>query len=274
MAEAAQIHALSDLMRELPSVRRARDYHLYDFRGNRYLDLYLSGGRALLGHRPDHLLLLVKNQMAKGLSGDFPSPLEGRLARALGQILPEHGIVRIYANMERLLAALAAWAGKHQPPVPLADPAIAPIGEGVLAALWRPFLPPQGVQPEILVPVLPFPAAFAPVVLCGRGDSARGLPPSDLVSPALLTGLVASVHALARLAERYGEAQWRVVDGPLWERRGPYLRARCEKEQYAGLFRRLLEVGIVINPQYPGPSIVPALFSGGEIKPLRALAGE
>lgn len=274
MADAAETAEGDDLARELPQVRRARDYHLYDFRGRRYLDLYLSGGRALLGHRPEHLLLLVKNQISKGLSGAFPSPLEGRLVRALAKLLPDHRAVRIYANMERLRAALASCGAGLPSSARLADPAIESIGEGETAALWRPFLPEGWNQPEILVPVLPFPAVFAPVVVCARAEIARSLPPSDLVSPALLTGLEGSVYALVRLAERYGEEQWSLFDGPLWERRGPYLRARCEKDRYSGLFGRSLKEGMVLSPHYPGPSIVPALFSDGELKSLRRLTGE
>jgi hypothetical protein len=262
------------LWRELPQIRRARDFHLYDFRGRRYLDLSLSAGRALMGHRPDHLLLATKNLFSKGLMGDFPSNQERRLHRALQMLLPDHTEIRLYANMERLAMALSPLsprlAAGGQPP----DPAIEPV-EGQRVALWRPFLPDDPArEADVLIPVLPYPASFAPAVACFRPGLAEIAGSSDVVSPALLAGLRASVFSLARFAERYDESVWRRLDSDLWERKGPYLRARCKKAEYPALFRRLMEGGVVICPDYPGPSIVPASFTEGEIKPIARLAAE
>jgi len=262
------------LWRELPQVRRARDFHLYDFRGRRYLDMYLAAGRALMGHRPDRLLLTTKNLISKGLLADFPSNQERRLLRALTTLLPNHSEVRIYANMERLATALSSLSPRLAAGQQLPDPALEQV-DGQRVALWRPFLPeiPEG-EPDVLIPVLPFPASFAPVVACFRPGSAGAAASSDTVSPALLGALCASIFSLARFAERYDESVWRQMDSDLWERRGPYLRARCKKAEYPALFRRLMESGVVICPDYPGPSIVPASFTEGEIKPIARVAAD
>ena len=51
-------------MRRIPPVRRARDYHIYDESGRRYLDFYQDGGRAVLGHRPPNVAKTLKNVLA------------------------------------------------------------------------------------------------------------------------------------------------------------------------------------------------------------------
>ena len=56
----------------MPEIRRARDYRLYDIHGRRYLDLCLDGGRALLGHKPGRVVLMMKNALEKGLSASYP----------------------------------------------------------------------------------------------------------------------------------------------------------------------------------------------------------
>jgi len=276
----------SSLMRLLPPIRRARGYRLYDYRGRRYLDLNLAGGRALLGHRPERMLHELKNLVSRGLLGDLPSGFDSRLARALSRLIPDHPVVRIFANEDRLLAALAEGLGAGPK---LVDPAISGFkgqpatipgpsnGPDAIVWRWRPYLPdvlPSEPERSVALPVLPFPGSFGPAVACLRGVAESELPPSDLVSPALLGALTRSAYDLLRFMEQenYDEQWWAQFDAPWWLRRGPYLVARCEKREYSVVFRRLLEIGVHISPSYPGPSVVPAECSDGELKPLRELA--
>lgn len=266
------------LLRLLPSVRRARGYRLYDLHGKRYLDLYLSGGRALLGYRPDRVILELKNLISRGLMSELPSVFEHRLSRALASILPDYPLVRVFATEERLIEAFSEFAS---PPVTISDPAVADASRDAssepLIERWRPFLPQSPAPhdgPRVLVPSLPFPASFAPAVACIRGVPEARLPHSDIVAPALLGALLRSVFELRRFAERYREERWSRFEAPWWIRRGPYLIARCTRGEYSELFRRLLERGILINPDFPGPSIVPAEYTEGELKPLRTMADE
>ena len=39
------------LLDEVPRIRRARAFRLYDVTGRRFLDLWQAGGEAILGHR-------------------------------------------------------------------------------------------------------------------------------------------------------------------------------------------------------------------------------
>lgn len=275
------------LSRLLPSIRRARGYRIYDAGGKRYLDLQLAGGRALLGHRPERVLHELKNLASRGLLGDFPSVFERRLAKALAKLVPDHPVVRVFGNEERLADRLGEALGASQT---IVDPVIENIanvraGRRTSNAAgresiwrWRPYFPggdraPLGVS--VAVPVLPFPGSFVPAVACIRGAAESTLPPSDPVSPALLGALARSAYDLLQFMERgtYGEETWARFDCPWWERRGPYLVACCEKGEYSEIFCRLLEKGIHISPEYPGPSLVPAEFSEGELGALRELAG-
>jgi hypothetical protein len=272
------------LLRLLPPIRRARGYHLYDERGKRYLDLSLAGGRALLGHRPERVLLEMKNLLSRGLWSDLPSVYERRLGKAFALLLPDYPIVRVFANEERLVARLAPLVTegtKLSSPAVIGDPVSLDLRPTASAdfpiSRWRPFLS-TGKEtasiaiPSVVVPVLPFPASFGPAVACIRGLSDSDVPPSDIVAPALLGALLKSVHALLRFRPAYREEKWCPFEAPWWERRGPYLVARCEKRRYSVVFRRLLDKGVFISPTFPGPSIVPADYTPGELKPLKTLA--
>ncbi|HUX21646.1 MAG TPA: hypothetical protein VMW69_10445 [Spirochaetia bacterium] len=261
----------------LPPIRRARGFHLYDHHGKRYLDLHLSGGRSLLGHRPEKVLLELKNLASRGLLGDLPSVYEARLHKALLALIPDHPVVRVFANEERLIAALRGVLPGMPPAV---DDPILRLGEGwgdpdsATLRRWRPLAPvTDGISGvSVLVPVLPFPASFAPSVACFRNLPEDAAPKSDPVSPALLGALTKALYELRSLEGRYHEERGAPFDAPWWQRIGPYLVAKCEKGEYSELFRRLLEKGIYINPEFPGPSIVPLEYSEGETRPLRELA--
>lgn len=275
------------LLRRLPPIRRARDYRLYGENGKRYLDLWQAGGRALLGHRSERVLTELKNHVSRGLLADLPSIHERRLVKALGLLMPGFSEFRIYRNAASLLDALSAFGGSGFEAEGLPDPATAET-DGLPLALWRPFLseevgalpggdsPPGGAAategrggPAVAVPVLPFPSSGAPAVAAFRDPPGERARSGEVVSPALLAALSKSIFQLIRFREEYTEHLWRSFDAPFWRRKGPYLVARGSREEYAALFGRLLEKGILISPRYPGPSIVPAIFTEGEIKPLR-----
>jgi hypothetical protein len=288
----------------LPEIRRARDYHLYGAHGRRYLDLYQNGGRAILSHRPKGLAKRLKRVVDQGLWGDYPSVYARRLENVLRTLFPAYPEVRLYATAER---AVAAAGGA------VADPALGDDGEaeapggaprGPRAAWWRPFLAadagPGGegrgpAAPELLLPVLPFPASFSPQPVCAVRSGL--LPDSDAVSPVLLSGLVQAAHLIAAAAG--GEDAAAAVSGApaapgaggavgaagpvpdaavypitlfddhaltLWSRRGPYLQLRCGEESFSGVFSVFLDAGIIINPVFPGPSILPQWCSRGEFE--------
>jgi hypothetical protein len=127
-----------ELLRLLSKVLRARDFHLYLENGKRLTDLWLSGGRAILGHKPPKVLRELKNAGERGLFSALPHPMERRFIKALEQLFPGRSF-RLYMDSESLFKAL---------------------GEADFS-LWRPFLTAENAP--ILLPVLPWP--LAPLVL-------------------------------------------------------------------------------------------------------------
>lgn len=276
--------------RLLPTIRRARDYHLYDARGKRYLDLYQDGGGAMLGHRPSGFLTRIKNELSRGVLMSAPSPAEGRLKTQLLRQYPgyTHAALVEGAALPGLLADLLEILGQDaagarrifDPAVPLgetrrvgdlASPGSAP---PVQVALARPFLPVPAAA--MLLPLLPVPGFFAVravLVRCPEGPKGaagpavaveqrllREAPPA----PATLRAGEMALQGLRRLEEEGAPGWTPDAVAPLWEVRGPYLRFRGGAEVYPEVFRAYREGGYLVSPAFCEPSIVPRIYTEGE----------
>jgi len=263
----------------IPLIRRAREYHLYDFKGRRYLDCYLSGGRAILGHTPNRITTVIKNSISKGLIADYPSIYQTRLYKALSLFFPEYGEFRVYRSFLSAVKAVSSYLGGATEGF-LYDPA----SQGreragvkkVRAALWRPFL--EGEEgavshtPEVLLPLIPFPGELAPQPVCFLKPCKEDVPESDTVSGFILSAVIKSLFELKRVYKSlYSEEIFKFFECELWKRKGPYLIPMCREEEYLNFFNRFLEEGILISPFYSKPSIVPARFTQGEVKYIKKI---
>ena len=85
-----KIDYLSLIKNRFGNIKRARGYYLYTDKGARLLDMYLFGGRAILGHKPKGILTQYKREFDKGLFGIFPYKTTGRVKQALKVLFPEH----------------------------------------------------------------------------------------------------------------------------------------------------------------------------------------
>ena len=257
----------TDLRHRIPPLRRARGYRLYDYQGKRYLDLWQAGGRALLGHRSFRLTHLLKDVISRGLLADLPSPYVGRLERALAAHLPGFSHVRIASCLPAALGLASRFLGREVREEEISDPALeaGKGGRGAEVAWWRPLLEPAGPATRVLLPVLPFAASGAPVAVCFGAPLPEDFPPSEPVSPVLLAGATRCLYDLKRyrLPEWHRDDLLREAAG--WSQLGIYLRARCPEERYGTLFEAFLEGGVLLNPRWPGPSILPAEASAGEV---------
>ena len=239
------------LNRDIPVFRRARDYHLYDDRGNRYLDLYQNDGRALMGHRPGHFSQYMKNSISRGLWADYPPQHQRRLFTLIKKLFPPYAEAVLFRNRERALAALDIKE--------LSDP----LKERGSSYLWRPELPdhPEGDHLFLRLPVAGL--VETQIVL-----SRLPLPEGDEVSPIL-------VDALVRLFHDY--RIWRTETlppkdfsaYPSFSQRGPYLAWNREPENYQKIFREALEKGLLIPPQEKYPLVIPRELSDYEERTLR-----
>lgn len=254
----------------LPAARRARDYHVYDYSGRRYLDMWLNGGRALLGHRPGGLGTVLKNQLAKGVLAEAPSVYDGRLRKALKGLVPGSWTVRVYRSFDRALRAAGLFLGRQldendiREPFPSPGSASRDAASGGAAGYFRPLSGTDAAGFPVIFPVLPFPGAFAPqpVLFASPGDTDAGIPPDDLVSPFLAAGLL-------RVTERLQKAEnspdiWK--DWPLsgWKRHGRYCFPEDASRDYGETRLRFLAAGVIISPDPARPTILPGVFSPGE----------
>jgi hypothetical protein len=261
----------------IPPIRRARGYRLYDLRGRRYLDLWQNGGHSLLGHRGLHLMSLLKNLMSRGLLADLPAPQARQLEKALASRMAGYSWVRLARGPREALALASRFLGREVAPSEVFDPALGPPPDSAPVARWRPLLDypsPAAGRPRVLLPVLPFAAAGAPAAVCFDAEPPGDFPASEPLSPVLLAGAARCLHDLARhrLPEWYrGDL---LACAPGWAQRGIYLRADCGPERYPEVFRAFLEAGVLLNPHYPGPSILPSEASPGELAKMVRLFRE
>jgi hypothetical protein len=279
-----------NLLALLPEIRRCRDYRLYDGKGRRYLDMYQLGGHALGGHRPEGLSHSFKNHLSRGIWGELPNPYARELRELLAPYFPDHPQILLFPSegeAHRFLyrqyggAGESAGAPETRPgglEGLMQDPALGSLAPG-RPALWRPLCPAEYREVPALVPVLPFPGAFAPRVVClAPGEvlpSAEEQLGSEMAcSSLMLAALVKAVTVLPKLADnenRKGREDFDRSGAGLWYRRGPYLAYRGDRERYPELFRAALEGGILLHPGPGGPSILPLFYTQGEMAPLLRL---
>ncbi len=264
----------------LPPVRRARGYRLYTEDGRRLLDLYLDGGAALLGHRPELVGRALKNVAGRGLLGNLPSSYPDRLRRRLRQALPGHAWFGIAATADDALGLLRGrLGGALSPPLQVADPLSDPNWRAARIAWWRPLCDeqPAGGEwfahgPPALLHRLPFAVGAGPVTVSTREGGAGASAAAPDVSPLLLAGAAAALRRLLRTAaERSAVASVWPPAAPGWRRSGVYVMADYPPHRHQAVRAAFLDAGVLLNPRYPGPSILPGTVSPGEAALLRRL---
>jgi hypothetical protein len=232
---------MPDNLALLPPVKRARGYRLCT-ENARFVDLYLDGGRAVLGHNPPGVLREMKNAAERNLFAPYPSYYTRRFEKALSLLFPGKSFV-VYGSIETVPSAL-----REQTPE------------------WRPYMKWAG---EDALAFLPHPLAPA-VLVTGMGNENHGGIPLSPVILALTTRAIYDVlHNPERGAVVYPQAD-EVLAGGSWKREGIYVRLRDEAadEEWARIFRRFLDAGFLIPPTQRDPLILPGELSPGEEKAL------
>ena len=267
-----------DLTSRIPPIARARGYRLYDYQGNRIVDLYQNEGAAILGHRAGRLTASIKNVISRGLIFDLPSIYERRLIRELSRRFAPFSVVRICSSRADALELVNRRLGERFSWDEIKDPVLEERGH---VCFHRPFLsiPPseQGSlradDVRAVLPLLPFSIGQAPIPVCFREDTGAGLnadtPDGEHpVSPLLLAGLLRSIYDL----DRFEKPEW--YQGHLfnelksWKQAGPYMVPRFPSENYPEVFQAFLENGFLLSPAYRTPSILPGEASPGEMKKM------
>lgn len=244
------------LYKLIPHIKRARDFYLYDEKGNRYLDLYLDNGRAINGHRPAGLSLALKNTLSRGLYAPYPSKYTGRLIKLLQREFPRLKYLGIYRSIESFREKAPLLSD-------FADPAEEACSS--TSIFWRPYLD-IGDNYSLLKISFPFPGCDVIAVL---SDDESVLPRSDFIPPYILSGVIRSWFDWKANSEKDQHENWDILDRTgHWKRTGPYLKPLCSREEYEHLFKFYLEKGILISPDYNHLSISAVDIKEGSLKKL------
>jgi hypothetical protein len=233
--------------------------------GKRLTDLWLAGGKAVLGHKPPRVLVELKNAAERGLFTPLPHPMERRFFKALGELFPGKDF-RLFADKGALHRALKGAVERR-------------------FSIWRPFTEPSvddtsGGEKEapVLVPVLPWP--LGPEALVLEKDMDASFPAGEIIPPVLLAPATRALYDLlavikdgSRVGRVYPKVEKALKNG-FWQRRGIYLTINTDREKYENLFMRFLEGGFLIPPSPLEPLILPASMSDGEEAKLAGLIGE
>jgi len=261
------------LLRKIPNILRARGYRLYTQEGRRLIDLWLTGGAAILGHTPPNILREIKNTASRGLYSPFSHFTEGRYLKALSKLFPGRAF-RLYAAPPQELSTL--------------------FNKGE-AKFWRPFTKPADPfsvteDAPVLVPVLPGIQTWRgglPFGLCvlaakdGFFDGGNGaeFPESDNLPPVLLAAATRGIYDILAAPER-ANVKFPRIDKALeksrWRRTGIYLYLKEEPitEEWTALFQKFMEAGFLLPPAPSFPVILPGELSAGEEAKLAAALGE
>lgn len=261
----------------LEPLRRSRGDYLYTYRGNRLVDLWKQGGRAILGHGPSHQLTQLKDTLARGVWMPAPHPGMRHLEKALKKLFPGKEI-RIYRGMHRLLYQVEQALGESLRYEDIPDPASPVFRPGWIPlknrlSLWRPWAPAvteQNREPEILIPILPLAWSEEIAVLILSKSASPKFPPSELVSPVFAEYAQRAVYDLLRILESspklmLPKTRAALFGSSLWKGSGIYWYAdpNISMQKYEVLFKSFLQEGFLLPPVFEDPLILPWTLSPG-----------
>lgn len=95
-----------------PFIKRAEGAHLIDEDDNRYIDLVLTWGPAILGHAPDPVVDAAKTAVERGSSFGAPTEQETRMAELMIDRVPGLDLVRLVnSGTEACMSAIRLARG-------------------------------------------------------------------------------------------------------------------------------------------------------------------
>ncbi|WP_304241765.1 hypothetical protein [Gracilinema caldarium] len=275
------------LLNYVEPIRRARGDFLYTYKGNRLVDLWKQGGRAILGHGQSHQLTILKNTLARGVWMSAPHPGMGHLEKALKRLFPAkerriyQGLHRAINHIESLLGRQIRWETIPDPASPWERPEWQGLQNRI--SLWRPWVSTAGQQDQeqdILIPLLPFAWPESVAVLVLSPSMASQVPSSDLLSPVFAEYAQRAVYDLIKTQQeapvlRVSKVLRSLSGSSIWKGSGLYWYAdpRLSAEKYEKLFLNFLQEGFLLPPDPADPLILPwSLSPGLEVKLAKLLS--
>lgn len=237
-------------------IKRARGHRLYTVDGKKILDLSMDKGRAILGHRPGGVSLVIKNVIDRGLYSAYDSVFADRLKKEISRRFPDYPNIYILRNEDRLTIRKG---------VEIKDPLFEDC-ENTEIAYWRPFIDTPNADQLILL--YPLPGLNDTTLLVSKSELELD---EDEVSPLLLSGILRSFYELDRAEKSFDPDNYsgfrKIIDADF---RAPYLILRRSNKEYKNLCCRALNEGILLNREKP-LIILPPDYSDGEIKKILSL---
>ena len=287
------IDIYTEIRKRYGNIRRARGYYLYTEKNVRLLDLWLDGGKAILGRRTGQANLVCKQFLDKGLTGFLPTKADVQLRRALEALLPDYPVIRWYETQGKAerIAASAMPAGQNGTRQPL--------------PIWRPFLdldsasdPQEPIADGIMLVTPAYPVPCGIIAAGSRFE--ESLPPSDVLFPPFAYSLARAFFDLKHKMEEFQLKEIKIEDGHhseaagrcarvshtivkkrqaalnrkaeaerlipgVWEQKGWYLFPYIPEAEYPAFFLQALDAHVLISPEYGTPSILPDCESYTEL---------
>lgn len=238
----------NELYNRFGAVTRARNCFLYTKKGVRITDCFQEGGRAILGWEGGNAFTHFKNVLCRGLTGSFICEDNSRLEKAVSSLLvSERKVIFFNTKMDALKAGLTISNESTGVYTPWAT------GNGAIC------------QSDCVIIQPPLPWTDSVYLLAVKQDAATPetlskLPCQTNIPFALNTAITRSIYNLINALQERQEKNWFIYDSVLtkyFERKGPYLRPKMQKDIYDQFVLHCLNLGIAINPNYEENSIVP-----------------
>lgn len=237
----------NEIYKRYGTVTRARNCFLYTKKGTRLTDLYQENGRAVLGWDGKNAFTHFKNYLSRAQVGSFICEDVSRVTKAVSALLAsERQIFYFATKAEAVKAALA----------------ISPAS----TSTYKPWSPAGIDWPSIKSVVLepPLPWTNTVYILAVSSDTQAPVsiaPENTITIPfALEAGIARAIYNLIEALQVRQEKDWFIYDTVLtkyFERKGPYLFPKVPQEKYNDFVLHCLDLGIIINPDFNQPSIVP-----------------
>lgn len=240
----------SEIYSRFGSVKRAKKCFLYTAKGVRLTDMFQENGRAILGWEGGSAFTMFKNVLCRGIAGSFDTDFPYRTKRAVQELFASERELFVYYSKEEAFKAAVA---------------LSPAGTN----FFRPWNSVEINWAEIdsIVFEPPLPWAEPVYFVAAKPDCVKDAFERGVVFsagkklPAPLHAAIArSVYNLISALQVRSEKDWFLYDKVLsryWERKGPYLFPKILKENYRAFALHCLDCGLVINPDFASPSIVP-----------------
>lgn len=229
------------------TVTRARNCFLYTKKGVRLTDLFQENGRAILGWDGKNAFTYFKNFLSRAQVGSFVCEDSSRVEKAISSLLAsERKIFYFSSKKEALTAAL-----KHSPE------------NTSMYKPWKEGCNWSTVDSVIIEPPLPWTNTvyILAVLNTNQKEVSKEQPENSVTIPFAMEAAIArSIYNLIEALQVRQEKDWFIYDTVLtkyWTRKGPYLEPKIPQEKYDDFVIHCLNLGIVINPDYNSPSIVP-----------------